>query len=295
MLDFKPLNDVRCQLGEGPAYDHRTDALYFCDIVQRTIHRVELKTGAKAQWTFPSEVGSLGVCESGRLVVALRHEVGIFDPKDGSYRKLAEIEAERGADTRLNDGKVGADGAFWVGTMDDVDRAAKEPIGSLYRVDASGKVERKITGLCVSNGLAFAPDGKTMFHSDSRRAWVDRWDFDAKTGAISNRRRLIDLDEATGRPDGGATDAEGCYWSAGVSAQRMNRIGPEGKILESHPIPVAGPTMPCFAGPGLRTMYVTSLRIGRSEALLAQYPLTGITLYAPSPVAGSPVTFFKDV
>lgn len=290
--DFKPLNDTRCQLGEGPAWDDRRNALWYCDIVERAIHCHDLATGAVSTFTFPTEVGSFGLTESGRLVVALRHEVGIFDPSDESFRPIAAIEVERGRDTRLNDGKVGPDGAFWVGTMDDRDTPVKEPIGSLYRVDAAGRVEKKVEGLVVSNGLAFAPDGRGMFHSDSRGKWIDRWDLDPATGAISNRRRIATMEEDTGRPDGGATDAEGFYWSAGVSAARLNRFAPDGQLVATYPVPVAGPTMPCFGGPGLTRLFVTSLRVGRSPELLERYPLTGQVIVADSPVAGSPVSRF---
>ena len=170
-----------------------------------------------------------------------------------------------------------------------------QPIGALYRVDASGKAEKKIDGLMTSNGLAFSPDGKTMFHSDSRGQWVDRWDFDAASGEISNRRRIATPNEATGRPDGAATDAEGYYWSAGISAQRLNRFSPEGELVELFPVPVAAPTMPCFGGPDLKTLFVTSLRSGRSPEMLEKYPLTGIVIHAQSPVAGSPVSRFRDI
>jgi len=293
-LEFVPLNDVACRLGEGPAFDERRNALWYCDIVARAIHRHDLDTGAVATFTFPSEVGSLGLTESGRLVVALRHEVGLFDPADGSFRRIAAIEEERGADTRLNDGKVGPDGAFWVGTMDDRDQPAKEPIGALYRVDASGRVEMKVAGLIVSNGLAFAPDGRTMYHSDSRGRWIDRWDLDPATGAISGRRRMAMMEDASGRPDGGATDAEGCYWSAGVSAARLNRFAPDGRLLAAVPVPVAAPTMPCFGGAGLKRLFVTSLRVGRAPELLERHPLSGRVIVADSPVAGAPVSRFRD-
>ena len=177
--------------------------------------------------------------------------------------------------------------------MDDRDVAVKEPLGSLYRVTMKG-AEKKVGGVVISNGLAFSPDGTAMFHSDSRGRWIDGWSFDAKTGAISARRRLADLDDATGRPDGGATDAEGCYWSAGVSAARLNCFSPDGKLLASYPVPVAAPTMPCFAGADMKTLFVTSLRTGRAPELLARYPLTGTLIAARSEVAGSPVARFAD-
>jgi sugar lactone lactonase YvrE len=294
MMVFSPINTVRCELGEGPVYDLRRNALWYCDIPARRAHRFELATGAARQWTFPSEVGSLGLADSGRLVVALRHTVGLFDPETERFDEIAHIEMERGADTRLNDGKVGPDGAFWVGTMDDRGLATREPIGSLYRVGGDGSVERKVEGVSVSNGLAWTPDGRTMFHSDSSGRWLDRWDFDPASGAMGNRTRIATLDEATGRPDGGACDAEGYYWSAGVSAARLNRIDRDGNIVASHPVPVAAPTMPCFGDPDLRTLFVTSLRTGRSAELLEKYPLTGITIMGQSPVAGAPVGLFRE-
>jgi sugar lactone lactonase YvrE len=291
-MDFTPLNDVRCELGEGPVYDERRDALWYCDITGKALHRVDLATRAHRQWPFASEVASCGIAESGRLVIALRDVVGMFDPDTGRFSDLAPIERDR-PDTRLNDGTVGPDGAFWVGTMDDSPR--KEPIGTLYRIDPSGKVEPKLGGLHISNGLAFTADGRRMFHADTRGPWIDRWDFDPTTGEISNRTRIARPDEATGRPDGGATDAEGCYWSAGVSAACLNRFTADGELVASYPLPVAAPTMPCFGGKDLRTLFVTSLRHNRPIEMLARYPLTGITIMAKSPVAGVPANRFRDV
>ncbi|MBN9023540.1 MAG: SMP-30/gluconolactonase/LRE family protein [Rhizobiales bacterium] len=293
-LDFKPLDDTRCTLGESPVYDDRRDCLFFCDILEKTIHAHSFHDGSVRSWRLTSEVGSLGLAESGRLVVALRNEVGLFDPESEVFERIAEIEADD-PNTRLNDGKVGPDGAFWVGTMDDRNVARKDPLGSLYRVDAAGLAERKVEEVVVSNGLAFSADGRTVFHADSRGPWIDRWDLDPATGAISGRRRIAVLDDETGRPDGGATDVSGAYWSAGVSAGRLNRFSAEGELLESYPLPVAAPTMPCFGGPGLGRLFVTSLRTGRPPELLSRFPLTGITIVAESPVAGVPVSRFRDL
>ena len=292
-IAFRPLNDVRCELGESPTFDARRNALWFCDIAGHTLHRVEIATNAHRQWPFPSEVASLGICESGRILVALRDTIGTFDPDSGRFVEIARVEADR-PETRLNDGKVGPDGAFWVGTMDDRDQPVKEPIGSLYRVTADGTVERKVDSLMVPNGLAFAADGRTMFHSDSRGPWIDRWDFDPATGTIANRTRIATLDNDSGRPDGGATDADGGYWSAGISAARLNRFSRDGVLIAHYAVPVAAPTMPCFAGPDMTTLYVTSLRTGRSPEALARYPLTGITIVGRSPVAGARVSLFRD-
>lgn len=292
MLDFQPIGETRCQLGEGPVYDDRRETLWYCDIVGRAIHAHDLQSGEEKSWSFDSEVGSLGLCESGRLVVALRSRVGLFDPESGSFDEIARIEDDI-ADTRLNDGKVGPDGAFWVGTMDDGNAKPRRTIGALYRVDASGNVDRKVEGLAVSNGLAWSPDERVMYHSDSSAPRIDRWDFDPATGTIANRKLFAEPGDETGRPDGAAVDADGYYWSAGVSAGRLNRFSPIGELVEQQAVPVAAPTMPCFAGPGLTRLFVTSLI--RDPAALQSHPLTGIVVSAASAVAGAPVTRFRDV
>lgn len=291
-IDFKPLIDARFQLGEGPVYDDRRVALWFCDIVGRALHRISLGSLELGSWTFPSEVCSIGLAESGRLVVAFRDEVGMFDPDTGDFQRIAKI-ALSPSEARLNDGKVGPDGAFWVGSMAKKESGWRPPAGALYRVDASGKVERKVGGVSTSNGLAFSPDSTRMFHTDTHAPWLDRWNFDAATGAISDRKRIATPDDSVGRPDGGATDAEGRYWSAGISAARLNHFSADGELLESHPVPVAAPTMPCFGGDDLRTLFITSLRDGRPQELLDRYPLSGAVLVAESPVAGSPVSRFR--
>ncbi|WP_421723570.1 SMP-30/gluconolactonase/LRE family protein [Bauldia sp.] len=290
-IEFTPINDVRCELGEGPVYDDRRNALWYCDIVGRRLHCFELASEQTRHWDFETEVGSLGLADSGRLVVALRDTVGLFDPDQEHFDELASIEKDK-PETRLNDGKVGPDGAFWVGTMDD--RPDRQPIGALYRVDAGGYVERKVTDVTISNGLAFSPDGTVMYHADSRGPWIDTWVFDPNTGAITDRKRFAEPGDSVGRPDGGATDSEGYYWSAGVSAGRLNRFSPTGELVESYPMPVAAPTMPCFGGEGLDKVFVTSLRVGRDPAKLEAMPLTGIVVVGDAPVTGSPVSRFRD-
>jgi len=292
--DFKPLIDTRLQLGESPVYDDRRGALWFCDIVNCALHRVALASLELRTWTFPSEACSIGLTETDRVVIALHGEVGIFDPDSGGYERIAQI-ALNPLEARLNDGKVGPDGAFWVGSLARKEDGVRPPAGALYRVDASGKVERKVDGIATANGLAFSSDGSLMFHTDTNApAWIDRWSFDSTTGAISDRARIATPDDTVGRPDGGATDADGNYWSAGFSAGRLNRFSPDGELLETQRLPVGATTMPCFGGDGLKTLFVTSSRDGIAQDLLDRYPLTGAVLVAESPVAGSPVSRFRE-
>ncbi|QDZ09750.1 SMP-30/gluconolactonase/LRE family protein [Devosia ginsengisoli] len=247
----------RFGVGESPVWDGDNGRLLWCDIPAGVIHAVEIASGARRRWAFGEPVPSFGLAQGGRLVVALRNTVVLFDPETGARELVARVEHAK-PEMRLNDGKVGPDGAFWVGSMDGSGDGA--PAAKLHRVAPDGAVHVVAEGIAISNGLAWNAAGDRLYHSDSRgEIWLDCWDFDAVTGAVSKRRRLREHDEAAGRPDGGACDLAGDYWSAGPSAGRLNRFSAEGELLDWVDLPIKTPTMPCFGDADMRTIYVTSL------------------------------------
>jgi sugar lactone lactonase YvrE len=279
----------RNRLGESPVWDADNGRLLWCDILDCAILAADLKGAVTDRWSFPGKVGSFGLCRSGRFVVGVARNLHLFNPADGTLAELCALAGEPETN-RVNDGKVGPDGAFWVGTMDD--RPVREAPGSLYRITADGKAEKKLTGLVVPNGLAWSPEGKILYHSDSRGRWIDAYDFVPATGAWSNHRRVVaDITEEAGRPDGGACDIEGCYWSAGVSAGVLNRYDPQGKLLETVKLPFPAGTMPCFGGEDMKTLFVTSLSEGNN---LAPNPDSGRIAVMRVAVAGVPVGKLAD-
>ncbi len=288
MSTFELVWDSRCGVAESPVWDAVNRRLLFCDIGGKKINALSVDSDRRETWDLPEVVGSFGLCGSGRLVVALRHRVVLFDPKTKVVTDLTPAVVEP-VTNRLNDGKVGPDSAFWVGSMDE--NSPRQPLGSLYRVSADGKIEKKSEGYAVSNGLAWSPDGKIMYHSDSTSAVIEAWDFDISSGSMSNRRVVVKLSNEDGRPDGAAMDADGNYWSAGPSAGCINCFSPTGELMTKLPFPVPGPTMPCFADD---FMYVTSLREGKSPDILRQFPTLGGLFRAPAPAKGAPVAVFAD-
>ena len=294
--ETKDMTEITCiarmahKVGESAVWDEERGHLLWCDIMEPAIYALDIKSGERKRWGFDDPVGSFGLTRSGKLVVALGYDVHIFDRDTEGLSHLAKVEANPGT-ARLNDGKVGPDGAFWVGSMTPPDSPS---VAALYRVTADGGVERKVEGLATSNGLAWSPDGRIMYHSDSRAAWVDRWDFNAATGAISNRQRFRTLSDQEGRPDGAATDSAGNYWSCGVSAGCLNCFAPNGGLLARIPVPVPRPTMPSFGGPDLRTLYITSLSSNLRDEVKARYPLSGSVFSMPVEIAGAPVPRFAD-
>jgi sugar lactone lactonase YvrE len=288
MSDFELVWDACASVAESPVWDPAGRRILFCDINGKRINALAVDTGARESWDFPEVVGSFGLCRSGRLVVSQRHHVVLFDPKSGALTDLTP-KIDEPPTNRLNDGKVGPDGAFWVGSMDG--NSPRQKIAALYRVTADGQITKQEGGIAVSNGLAWSPDGRVMYHSDSTAGIIQAWDFDPATGTRSQHRILATLTSDDGRPDGAATDIEGNYWSAGPSAGCINCFSPEGALLRKWAFPVPGPTMPCFAEGSL---YVTSLREGKSAEVLAEFPALGGLFRADAPAQGAPVGLFAD-
>lgn len=252
---FARFSPAVCTLGESPTWDSKRSGLWWVDIRGQSVFFADSAGCIRIQKTFDSVVASLGLCRSGRLLVALAKSVILWEPQEDISRQLCAIERQM-PENRLNDGKVGPDGRFWVGSMHD--SAPREARGSLYRVDASGRVERVLDGLRVSNGLAWTQDGRRMCLSDSAAAWIDQFDFDPRSGGVRNRRRLASLSESEGRPDGASFDQADVYWSAGVSAGRINAFDHTGRIIESWNTPVSSPTMCAFGGADAQKMFITS-------------------------------------
>lgn len=290
MNEVRCLLDARAEIGECPVWSAEEQALYWVDILAPALHRLEPATGATRTWSMPAPIGSFGLREAGGAVVALRTGFHLFDFATGRLSFLTHPE-EGVTSNRFNDGKVSPDGRFFAGTMDD--EKLSRPLGSLYRLDPDGTCRKMVGGLIVSNGLAWSADARTMFHSDSKGKVIHAYDYDARTGAMANRRVVARPDEATGRPDGAASDMEGYYWSAGISAGVLNRWSPEGRLDRQVRMPCAAPTMPCFGGRDMKTMFVTSLRGNLPAEKLAAQPLSGGLFALEVDVPGVPVAKFK--
>ncbi|WP_371316788.1 SMP-30/gluconolactonase/LRE family protein [Pseudomonas gingeri] len=250
--------DVPFALAESPLWDDHREVLWFVDIDAPALFSYQPVSRELTCFDMPSPIGCIGLTHDNQIIAGLKSGVHLFDPQTRELQFLVNPEPDR-PDNRLNDGKVGPDGCFWVGSMD---QNSINTTGALYRVTPYGQCTRVLDNLFVSNGLAWSPDHRTLYHTDGISAAINAYDFDPVSGEISNPRVLITLDfEQTGWPDGGTVDLEGNYWSAGIYRGRINQISPQGELLHSLQMPVIGTTMPCFGGPDGRTLFVTSLTV----------------------------------
>ena len=266
-VSIERIGAARCSVGECPLWVEAEQAWYWVDIVERTIWRWDPASGAIASWRTAEMVACLASRRGGGLLAGM--ESGLFALALGAGGVVGQQCLARPdgleAGMRFNDGRCDRQGRFWSGTMVmDMSRGRAE--GKLYRYGADGLEGPFVSGLMVQNGLAFSPDGRTMYLSDShpqvQKVWA--FDYDAGSGVPSRQRLFIDMLDHPGRPDGAAVDADGCYWICGNDAGCILRFTPDGRLDRTVDLPMAKPSMCSFGGPALDTMLVTSISAGQS-------------------------------
>lgn len=288
MEEFRAAFSTPMQLGECPLWHPEEAALYWIDIPGRAVHRLRPDSGAHASWAMPSEPGCIARCASGGLVVALRSGLALLDTASGTLTPLVDAPYDR-SKLRFNDGRCDAAGRLWTGTIYE---PRDQQLGSLFCIER-GAIRDCAKAVTVSNGVAFSPDNRTLYHADTTAHRITAYDFDVSDGSVGAGRlfKQFSADRSHhygGRPDGAAVDSEGAYWCAMFEGGRILRLSPSGDILREFSLPVRCPTMVAFGGADLRTLYITTARHNRPEAELAQCPLSGCVLALQVGVAGRP-------
>jgi len=262
------------QLGETPLWCERTQQLWWIDIERPALQSFDPATGAHHRRPMPGTFfGSQALTRTGERLVAVDLELRLLDVDSAAMAPFTVVETD--LDNRLNDGRVDPRGRLWIGTMDN---ALHRPQGSFYRVDADGGLTRMATDIVVSNGIAFSPDGRTLYFTDTRRHRSYAFDLDLDDGTITNRRLFADYSTTGERPDGACIDVDGCLWTAFFAGGRIVRYRPDGRIDRTIQLPVSNPTCVAFGGPDLKTLYVTSATKFLTPAQRAAEPLAGSLL-----------------
>lgn len=267
------VHNAKAQLGEGSLWDDREQILWWVDINRFLLHKHDPATGENSSFDVGSHIGTVGLRESGGLIIATAADgFAIFDPTTGKLEPLAHPEADIEI-TRYNDGKPGPNGSFYCGSMG---YDAQQGVGSLYRLDADHTAKKIVPHITISNGMAWNGAEDTMYYIDTPNMAIEAFDYDKSTGAIDNRRTVVNIPERVGYPDGMTIDNEDKLWVAHFGGDAVHRWNPnDGKHLQTVPIPASNVTCCTFGGPNFDTLYVTSARIGFDENKLKQQPLSG--------------------
>lgn len=278
--------ELEMSLGECPLWSAEHQTLYWVDINRGHLYAWRPDCGGVHERVeLGDKVGCLALGKEG-LLAATAPGIDRLDFPLGSRRErlVDNPEWRQGDGNRFNDGRCDAAGRFWLGTM-----AADEasPSAALYCF-AGGQLERRRSGIAISNGLAFSPDGCWLYHTDSPTRRVLRHPFEVESGVIGEGETWVDLEREglPGVPDGAAVDSDGNYWSALYGGGRVACFSPEGRLLASHELPCPHPTMVAFGSADLRTLYITTATQHLDDEGRTRWPKAGSLLAMPTPTAG---------
>jgi sugar lactone lactonase YvrE len=265
-----------CAVGESPYWDASIGALWWVDIVGKTIHRHTLSSGAHRTWVLPEMVGSIARCTDGSWIAALETQIVRAELGDsGDVRSVESVPVEhRIDDMRCNDGRCDRAGRFVVSTMYK-DMSAAQSVGALLKLE-SGQINRFFDkSFIVGNGLAFSLDGSKMYLSDShpnvQTVWVG--EYSTESGLVHSSRVFAEFKSIDGRPDGAAIDIDDCYWICANDGSAVYRFTPEGTLDRKIPLPIKKPSMCAFGGANFDMLFITSIRPDNVD--ISDQPLAG--------------------
>lgn len=245
------------QLGEGPVWDDRRRLLYRVNPVARAVFSLDPGAGTERRYDIGCPIGCVALCDDGDgLLLGLRDGFGRLDLDDGTVNLLAAVEHDT-ALMQLNDGGCDPAGRFYAGS---IARDASPGLGALYRYEPPGAVRALVTGIGVSNGMAWDSAGTTFFFVDSIEQRVDRFRYDPEGGALADRQPAFDVSEFEGIPDGIEIDAEDCLWVAFWRGGAVRRFTAGGRLLDELRLPVRRATSCCLGGADLSTLFITTAR-----------------------------------
>ncbi len=254
-MNFNQITPKQYLCAESPLWDQHTQTLCFTDIDGRSLHRLDPKSGNTTNVTMPGRVGCIAPTTDHGFIVAVEHEVYELDQNFRILRCLHKVD-NASSDWRFNDGKCDRTGAyFWVGSIY-LPRDKKS--AGVWRLSRDGQFEQVIDNITSANGIAWSPDGRTMYVADSWHSTIWAYDYDPVTGDVDNKRLFFKTNTAQGRPDGATVDKLGYYWFAGYGGSRIIRLSPSGELDCEFKIQTPNPTMVSFGGKDMSTLFVTS-------------------------------------
>ncbi len=245
----EPIAQHKCRTGENPLWDAERKRLYWTDIPTGRLFVFDHATGEHEQIYEGEPVGGFTLQEDGRLLlfrvkdIAIRHDDGKVDP-------LLPFKAE--GVPRFNDVIAAPDGSVLAGTM------GKKMKGGVFHLTADRNIKNLWQGTNCSNGMAFTADRRRFFWTNTTTRAIYLHDYDEETGAITNRKPLVQVPEGVGAPDGMTLDTEGHLYSARWGGRGVFVYSADGSQVSKIDIPVDAVSSCAFGGPDMDELYVTT-------------------------------------
>ena len=286
---LKPIENSKSLLGEGPLYNQKDNCLYWTDIKDMKLFKYDLETKEIKNYNFNKPIGSFAFTSHDKIIVTTNSGYEYANVQNNSLTPIVNPEIDL-PQNRFNDGKCDAKGRYLAGTMDNEEKEIK---GSLYSYDGVN-VKKLEKDLFISNGLGWSPDSKKFYLTDSPKRVIYVYDYDLKSGDISNKQIFAKIDEKDGYPDGLCVDSEGYVWSAHWYGWKITRYAPNGLVDTIYDLPVPKVTSCNFGGKKLDTLFITTASFELSEEELKKAPLSGYTFALKTKVKGQKPNVFME-
>lgn len=285
------LFDTKAVLGEGPVWDYKKQSLFWVDIEGYKLHLYIPAKEKTQSWTFDEMIGAAVPIHKDGLLLAMEKGLAAFDSDAERLTKLEILENSNDR-IRFNDGKVGPDGSFWVGTMD---KNCAPKAGKFYRISENFDATIQIPNTSISNGMAWSSNKSTFYYIDSPSFQIKAFDFDMVNGAISDAKTAVEVPTDYGSPDGMCIDEEDMLWVAHWGGSCVRRWNPlTGQVIGQIDVPAPHVTSCCFGEEDLKTLYITTARSGLSQEQLKEFPQSGGLFSIELDIKGTPIDYFKN-
>lgn len=290
-LNAELVLDAKTLLGEGSIWQPKENKLYWIDIEGKAFHIYDPESKLDKQFPLPARIGTVVPVEGGGALLALQNGIQKIDTKTGKLTFL--INPLPDSSIRFNDGKCDPSGRFWVGTMA---MNLKKYAAVLYRFDNDKSIHLMIDSVTISNGIVWTADKKTMYYNDTPTGTVQGFDYNDTTGEISNRRVVVEIPKGIGGgPDGMTIDADGNLWVAMFGGGSVLKFNPHnGELIGKITVPAPNVSSCAFGGRDLKTLYITTARIGMSAEKLKAFPLSGGVFSVKPGIRGVPAFFYNE-
>jgi L-arabinonolactonase len=279
--------DVANELGEGVVWSPAHGEVQWTDILGRRFWTYRPEDGQQRSWPLPDRLACFAPLVGRSLLAGFAGGLEVFDLESGVRRPIAPIEHDLPT-TRINDGKLDRKGRLVFGTMDE-DPKGSNPIGHIWSYAPGSRPRALASGVRIANSIAFSPDGRRMYFTDTPEKRIRCFDYDLDTGELSGERTFAAV-TGPGFPDGSTVDADGCLWNAEWAGGRVVRYTPDGRVDRVVTLPCSRVTCCAFGGAKLDRLFVTSARTGLDAAALAAEPHAGALFAFDVGVRGLPDT-----
>jgi sugar lactone lactonase YvrE len=267
--------------GEGPLYWPGWGGLRLVDMFAGDVLTLA-DDGAVTRRHVDAIAAALRPRTGGGAVIAVERGF-VLEDTDGALTRLPEVWSD--ATVRMNDGGTAPDGAFYCGSLAYDQRTGA---GSLYRLAPDGSVTLAHSGVTISNGLAWSPDGSLAYYNDTPTGRIGVFDWAPETG-LTGLRPFASIPEADGSPDGLTVDSTGGVWVALYAGAAVRRYSPEGILDAVIDVSASRVTACTFGGADLDQLFITTSREGLAPG---EEPLAGSIFTVAPGVTGSPATPF---